>query len=161
MAKRLTMLKGLVCLLLVSQGPSAIGADRLEGVWFTCIPEMAGRHSPYRLYSITREGLDYVVNDEWGTANAFSGRATKVGDNLVLRGCSYYRGEPSDGCDIEDPPVVSKRFAAPMPMKSASVDISLKRSQPIRTTNSSWPRLARRCEELVNAIEKQQLEQAE
>ncbi|MEO8390240.1 hypothetical protein [Polaromonas sp.] len=146
----------LALLVLAGHGLSSFGAESMEGMWLTCIPEI-GR-TPYSLYSVERDGSSYQVNKEWGQMYSSSGRATRVDGALVLRGCMYYGGEPVDNCDPQNPPVVSKNFVSPRPMKSRNVATAFKRGEAIRTNPGSWQKLAAQCEAFAQKMEERALE---
>lgn len=150
----------LALLVLAGHSLTSFAAEPMEGTWLTCIPEIAGR-APYSLYSIEREGSGYQVSKEWGQAYSSSGRATRVGKAWVLRGCTYYRGEPTDNCDPENPPIVSKNFTSPKPMKARNVTTAFRRGEAIRTSDGSWQKLAARCEEFVQKLEEKKLEKSQ
>jgi hypothetical protein len=148
----------LVILLLAGHGLTSFAAEPLEGMWLTCIPEI-GR-SPYSLYSVVRDGSGYEVSKEWGQMYSSSGRVTRVGKALVFRGCTYYRGEPVDGCDPQHPPVVSKNFTTPKPMKAPNVASAFKRGEAVRTNAGSWQKLAAQCEAFAQKLEEKKLEKS-
>src|SRR3990167_264250 len=61
----------------------SLAGEDITGTWVTCYPK-EDRPSPYMLSSIEREGRQYVVRDEWGLAYSFSGRATRVGGEIIV-----------------------------------------------------------------------------
>lgn len=148
------MMRGIFLTLVVASNclPS-VKAESLDGTWVTCHPDMVGQRNPYTLSSIEREGFGYVVRNEWGVAYSFSGRAAVVGGELVVRGCTYYRGELTNGCDDENPPIVSaSKIAVSEPKTDVEIDNALGSSLAIRTDGHAWQKLAARCEEIVEAI---------
>jgi hypothetical protein len=146
----------LALLILAGHGLVSFAAEPLEGVWLTCIPEI-GR-TPYNLYTIEREGSGYRVSSEWGQMYSSSGRAMRVSGSWVLRQCTYYRGEPTDSCDPQDPPIISKNFTSPKPMKARNITTAFRRGEFIKTDGASWQKLAAQCEEFVQKLEEKKLE---
>lgn len=149
----------LALLVLAGHGLASLAAEPLEGVWLTCVPEI-GR-TPYNLYSVERDGSGYHVSEEWGQMYSSSGRVTRVGKAWVLRGCTYYRGDPTDNCDPQNPPIVSKNFTSPKPMKARNVATAFRRGEAIRTSDGSWQKLAAQCEAFVQKLEEKKLEKSQ
>lgn len=138
----------------LSSTPGLVAVEYPEGEWFTCIPEMVGRRSPFSLLSIKREGENFVVGNEWGENYSFSGRATMVGTELLVLGCSFFRGDPMDNCDVNNPPITSTMKPPSSRTRPINLDKALRLSEPISTnTATEWQRLADRCEEIIEALE--------
>ncbi|WP_431095579.1 hypothetical protein [Polaromonas aquatica] len=148
----------LVLLILASHGLGSFAGEPVEGVWLTCIPEI-GR-TPYSLYSVERDGDGYRVSSEWGQMYSSSGRVTRVNGSWALRECTYYRGEPTNSCDPQNPPIVSMNFTSPKPMKARDITTAFRRREAIMAIDGSWQKLAAQCEEFVQKLEGKKLEKS-
>lgn len=125
--------------LLVSTSTHA-GPPVFEGIWFTCIPEMAGRPNPYCLSKVKREGNSLSALTECGTNYAASGHAVVTEGRLVAR-------------DAESK-VIFSLTEAEVTKAHGSRELALKKSEPIRTTQAGWQSLARQCEAIAEELSK-------
>jgi hypothetical protein len=150
-----TLLSSVLFLIILC--PNANAGQDFTGMWFDCVPEMKGRRNPYDLLVIRQEGAKYVVVHEWGSPYSFAGTGTIKNKRLVVRGCSYYRGDTMSNCDPNNPPVAFKFKPTSYKSNPKSLDSDLVRGKTIKTDKTSWERLAYRCEELLNATEEEQI----
>jgi hypothetical protein len=128
--------------------PSLVFADNFEGAWFKCLPDMAGRPSPYEQMEIKRQGNKYSVFSEWGQLYTFSGWGFLKDNKLIVKGCTSYRGEVRDNCDVNKPPVARKLDK--QALNQTSIGRALLKSKYIRIDSRSEDELEKRCEDLIN-----------
>jgi hypothetical protein len=136
-------------LLLAAISPAFVGAADLSGTWISCDPE-APWH--YTVLSVDREGSAYRWLAEWGSPYAASGTAVRQGSALVLRGCSSYRGDVSEGCDRENPPVFLTLEKNDLERYRKSLtQADLRRARWVRAVGrgKAWEDLAKSCVDLI------------
>jgi len=120
-----------------------------DGLWFTCLPEMASRPSPYALVQVRREAGRLAVLGEWGGSYSASGLGVVSGGKLTARGCATFRGEPTSECEESAAPVFFELTESQARGPHQSTELALRRSEPIRTTADSWRSLAAECKAVV------------
>lgn len=129
--------------------PVLAGAVNLSGTWLSCNPGAPWR---YTVLSVDREGSGYRWLAEWGSPYAASGSAVRRGNALELRGCSSYRGDVSDGCDRDNPPVFETLEKSDLERyRKFLTPADLRRARWVRVMGpaSGWERLAKQCDKLV------------
>jgi hypothetical protein len=129
-----------VCLVLVVSTSVHAAPSVFEGLWFTCIPEMAGRSSPYCLSNVEREGNGLRVLTECGTDYAATGRAVVAASRLVARDANSK--------------IIFSLTESEATRVHRSREMALKKSEPIRTTQDKWQSLAKQCEAIVEESSK-------
>jgi hypothetical protein len=122
----------------------------LEGTWFSCNPELT-TPSPRNILTIERQDNAYEWQHAWGQHETAYGRVAIVGKELVLSGCTAYRGEKDAKCDEERPPIVLRIGRHELTRKYKSLDFALEGSGWIRVGRISLDELDRRCEEIRDA----------
>lgn len=119
-------------------------ATALEGAWLSC-PAKA----PWTLLSVERDGERYRWTAEWGAPYAASGLSQLRNGELVLRGCSSYRGKVDAGCDEKSPPVfgrLRKQDFERIQTSFTTTDIRLGRWVRV-AKGASWQELVHKCEQ--------------
>lgn len=150
----LDRMKFCVAAVLALNSPLGWAAGPYEGSWFTCVFEMSGRRNPWHVQEIRREDGKLQVFSEWGTKYTFLGTARKVGNELVVRGCSFYVDSPMEGCDPADPPIAQKLKLPLRTTAPSNLDSALRRGESILLRDPKhFERLASWCEELIDAQE--------
>ena len=128
-------------------------ANALEGAWLSCTSK-----APWTLLSVERDGEHYRWTAEWGAPYAASGHAQLRNGELVLRGCSSYRGKIAAACDEKSPPVFARLRKQDFERIQASfttTDIRLGRWVRL-AKNTSWQELAHECEQAADMFAAQQ-----
>jgi hypothetical protein len=130
----------------------AIASPKFEGMWLTC---ESGIHTrgQHTLRVIKLEGGRYVYGEEWGQNYSRSGTGTVVGDRLIVRGCTSFRGEVVRDCDEKNPPVIFTLNGKSAAKMHKSATAALGRGETVRVTKSSWERLSFVCEERAEKLE--------
>ena len=126
--------------------PSHAGFD---GLWLRCLPEW-NRASPVMLLEIDKVESKWLA--EWGQPYSASGTAKRDRKGrLTLSGCSSFRGEISEGCDKENPPVFLTLPQELSTERARATDRRLKEGAWIKTSKSEWASLEKRCESFVKS----------
>ena len=129
---------------------SASATSVFEGSWFICLPELAGRPSPYALVEVTQAQEGFSVVSEWGSNYAASGNGVVSGGRLIARGCTTFRGEVAAECTRSNAPIFFTLSEAQARKRHRSVQAALRKGLPVRTTSQSWQSLAPSCEAVVD-----------
>jgi len=138
---------GLFAAISASAAPSTF-----EGLWFTCLPDMAGRPSPYALVQVKQEANRLTVLREWGANYSASGLGIVSGGKLTARGCETFRGELAPACNESNARVFFELTESQARRPHQSTEVAFKQSAPIRTTPGSWRSLAAQCEAAIQRL---------
>ena len=125
----------------------SLHSAELEGTWFACNPELE-TSVPRNILIIERDGNTYRWQHAWGQYESADGKVSIQGKELILSGCTAYRGEHDAKCDDERPPVVLKIERYELSRKYKSLDLAMKGGGWIRVGQRSLDELDRRCEEI-------------
>jgi hypothetical protein len=133
----------LLALVLCASASAGAARAGFEGHWFQCKAGWEAADN-FVLLEIRKGGTEWGA--EWGVPYSASGEATLDAEgNLVLRGCSSWRGQTRDACDVRDPPVFLVLSRTILRGKTRGTDAALRNESWIRTDPNSWGKLARRC----------------
>ena len=125
----------------------SLQSAELEGTWFSCNPDFE-TSSPWSIMTIERKENTYLWQHGWGQNASADGKGSIRAKELILSGCTYYRGEKNSKCDEERPPEVMRIELYELSRKYKSLDFALKGSGWIRVGQRSLKELASRCEEI-------------
>ncbi|MFD1122629.1 hypothetical protein ACFQ2T_08965 [Methylophilus flavus] len=125
-------------------------ASVFEGEWFTCLPELKGRHSPYSRTVIQKNAAGFDVFTESGDKDTFIGTAKLVKTNLVVSGCHYHIDNPVGNCNQLTAPIAFTLKPKDYDRKKVITMKSLRNSEPIHTLGVNIDALRDKCEKLLN-----------
>jgi hypothetical protein len=125
------------------------------GQWFKCSPEWKSRYN-FVLVEITSNNGGYVWLAEWGVPYAANGvgRIDERG-NLVLRGCTSYRGNRDEECDPDSPLIFATLPKSLLEKPARPINQSLQQGKWLRTKGNAWKKLATLCAKLAEGQEKE------
>jgi hypothetical protein len=137
--------------LVLAMLPSFGRATHIVGAWVSCNPKAPWAYS---LLSVDPDGKGYRWTAEWGAPYAAGGNAHLKNGELILRGCSLYRGEISTGCNEERPPVFERlRSQDLVRTRSYFTPTDLRHARWVRVAKGgSLQALARECEQVVEKM---------
>lgn len=129
-----------IALVLGCAGHAHAGFD---GFWFQCKSDWQAADN-FVLLEVRHAASEWGA--EWGVAYSANGTAEQdASGDLVLRGCSTWRGQAQDACDVQHPPVLFVLPRKAMQQPARATQAALRRQAWIRTDGDSWKALARRC----------------
>ena len=112
----------IICMLILNSS-LVFSGDDFVGDWFSCDIKRDNDPRANKALHIEKEGQIYsVLIEEGSTPNTYLGRGKYINGQLRVKGCSYYRDEPMDGCDIKSPSVNFKLKKSDLKRKYKNLD---------------------------------------
>lgn len=124
---------------------SEVAGQEYVGLWLKCLAEWEARTNLI-LLQVRKDQGTYQWGAEWGQPYSANGQGTIDSQrNLVLKGCSSYRGEIDKGCDPNNPPVFLTLPPSILINPAEATDEALLSGAWIRTSIPAWEGLEKRC----------------